>query len=88
MIASVTKPFCGNCTRARLSTDGKVFTCLFASEGISLRDPMRDGADDLEMEELISSIWRQRTDRYSEERTDLAPVQNRQAKVEMFRIGG
>ena len=88
VIASVTKPFCGNCTRARLSTDGKVFTCLFASEGISLRDPMRDGADDSELEDLISGIWRRRTDRYSEERTALAPRQNRQPKVEMFRIGG
>ena len=88
VIASVTKPFCGNCTRARLSTDGKVFTCLFASEGISLRDPMRDGADDSELEELISGIWQRRTDRYSEERTALAPRQNRQPKVEMFRIGG
>jgi cyclic pyranopterin phosphate synthase len=88
VIASVTKPFCGNCTRARLSTDGKVFTCLFAAEGASLRDPMRAGASDSELRQLVNNIWSRRSDRYSEERADLTEVQNRGRKVEMFRIGG
>ena len=88
VIASVTKPFCGNCTRARLSTDGKVFTCLFAAEGASLRDPMRTGASDSELRQLVNDIWSRRSDRYSEERADLTEVQNRGRKVEMFRIGG
>ena len=56
-IASVTKPFCGDCTRIRLSTDGKIYTCLFAGEGVSLRDPMRSGADDNELRDMITGIW-------------------------------
>ena len=57
IIASVTKPFCGDCTRARLSTDGKLYTCLFASQGKDLRGPMRSGASDAELKELVASTW-------------------------------
>ncbi len=89
-ISSVTEPFCGDCTRARLSTDGKLFTCLFASDGRELRDPLRTGATDDEIEALITRVWEERTDRYSEERTDETAVLRQQegSKVEMFRIGG
>ena len=88
VIASVTQPFCAGCTRARISTDGQLFTCLFASRGISLRDPLRDGADDAQMTEIIAKVWSNRTDRYSEERTGLAATQNAPQKVEMYQIGG
>ncbi len=88
VIASVTMPFCGDCTRARLSTDGKLYTCLFASNGVDLRDKMRAGATDEELNERIQSLWGLRSDRYSEERTELAPLQNSRQKVEMYHIGG
>jgi len=85
VIASVTQPFCGDCTRVRLSADGKVYTCLFAAEGHDLRGPLRDGASDDELRDLIVGIWKGREDRYSEIRASLtAPLE----KVEMFRIGG
>ena len=88
VIASVTRPFCGACTRLRLSTDGQIFTCLFATRGTSLRDPMRAGASDDELRELIARIWTRRTDRYSEERFAATPDMPRPAKVEMYQIGG
>jgi cyclic pyranopterin phosphate synthase len=88
VIASVTQPFCGDCTRARLSTDGKIYTCLFASDGLSLRDHMRAGASDDDLRDLITGIWSRRVDRYSEERTELAPLQNQRRKIEMYQIGG
>jgi cyclic pyranopterin phosphate synthase len=88
VIASVTQPFCGDCTRSRLSPDGTIYTCLFASGGVSLRDPLRTGAGDDELRELIERVWGRRADRYSEERTDLAPSQNARQKVEMYHIGG
>jgi len=88
VIASVTQPFCGDCTRARLSTDGKIYTCLFASDGLSLRDHMRAGASDDDLRDLIAGIWGRRVDRYSEERTELAPLQNQRRKIEMYQIGG
>ena len=85
LIASVTQPFCGDCTRARLSADGKLYTCLFAVRGHDLRALLRDGASDAELTEAIGAIWRVRDDRYSELRTaataDLP-------KVEMSYIGG
>jgi len=85
VIASVTQPFCGDCTRVRLSADGKVYTCLFAAEGHDLRGPLRGGASDDELRDLIVGIWKGREDRYSEIRASLtAPLE----KVEMFRIGG
>ena len=88
VISSVSQPFCANCTRSRLSTDGKLYTCLFASTGVSLRDEMRAGASDDDLRNLITRVWTRRTDRYSEERTELASLQNVPAKVEMYQIGG
>jgi GTP 3',8-cyclase len=85
VIASVTKPFCGDCVRARVSADGKLFTCLFSSEGHDLRALVRSEAADAEVADRISDIWSARTDRYSEERsaeTVLIP------KVSMSYIGG
>ena len=88
IIASVTRPFCGACTRLRLSTDGQIFTCLFANKGTSLRDPMRAGATDDELRDLVTNIWGRRADRYSEERAAATPQMPRPAKVEMYQIGG
>ncbi len=87
IIASVTQPFCGDCTRARLSADGKIYTCLFASLGFDLKTPLRAGASDEELHALITSIWQKRTDRYSEERT-AQTVERSSRKVEMYQIGG
>ncbi len=90
VITSVTRPFCGDCSRVRLSAEGKLYTCLFAAEGHDLKAALRGGAGDDELREQISAIWRRRADRYSEERTaaleagSFVPVD----KVEMFRIGG
>jgi cyclic pyranopterin phosphate synthase len=86
VIASVTKPFCGNCTRLRLSPEGQVFTCLFGSVGTDLRGPMRDGATDDELEAIITGTWSVREDRYSEERASM--TEPRREKVEMYHIGG
>ena len=90
VIASVTQPFCSDCTRARLSTDGRIYTCLFASNGVDLRGPMRDGADDDELTRIISGVWARRRDRYSEERAAFTPVDTSALprKVEMYQIGG
>ncbi len=85
VIASVSAPFCGDCTRARLSAEGKLYTCLFAVDGHDLRGRLRDGASDEEMRAAIAAVWRARTDRYSELRT--AATGDR-PKVEMFAIGG
>jgi len=91
IIASVSAPFCGDCTRARLSTDGKFVTCLFARDGEDLRRPLRDGASDEELRKLIQDVWNRRTDRYSEERStykDLNGSVHSGRKIEMFQIGG
>lgn len=85
IIASVSEPFCGSCTRARLSADGKLYTCLFASQGHDLRSLLRDGASDDELTESIRSIWRGRGDRYSEIR---AAQKFHQPTIEMSYIGG
>jgi GTP 3',8-cyclase len=85
VIASVTQAFCRDCTRARLSTDGSMYTCLFANRGHDLRELLRSGATDGELRNAIIAIWRQRGDRYSELRT-AATV--RAPKVEMSYIGG
>ena len=69
VIASVTQAFCRDCTRARLSTEGKLYTCLFAGDGYDLRALLRDGAGDEALQRAVAAIWRQRTDRYSEVRT-------------------
>ena len=86
IIASVSMPFCGDCTRARLSTEGKVYTCLFASVGQDLRGPMREGTTDTELGEIIAGTWGRRRDRYSEERFDKPTASRR--KIEMYQIGG
>ena len=88
VIASVTKPFCGDCTRLRLSPDGQVYTCLFASVGTDLRGPMRGGASDQELEAIICGTWGARTDRYSEERSSMTDELRTRRKVEMYHIGG
>ena len=87
IIASVTKPFCGDCVRARLSAEGKIYTCLFATAGYDLKTPLRNGASDGEIEEKLRNVWTLRSDRYSELRT--AETTSTEAKkVEMFQIGG
>jgi len=87
-ISSVTQPFCRSCTRARVSADGKLFTCLFAHQGTDLRTSLRSGAGDEELARMIHSTWQNRKDRYSEERTRLINEAERSPKVEMFQIGG
>ena len=87
-ISSITEPFCGTCNRARLSADGVLYTCLFATTGVSLRNPLRNGADDAELTDIMTRAWLKRADRYSELRgsgVDEKPLAN---KVEMYRIGG
>ncbi|HVY08023.1 MAG TPA: GTP 3',8-cyclase MoaA [Burkholderiales bacterium] len=84
-ISSVTQAFCKDCTRARLSAEGSLFTCLFATQGTDLRGLMRGGASDDELSAAIAKVWRARADRYSEIRTaDTAKLR----KVEMSYIGG
>jgi GTP 3',8-cyclase len=85
VIASVSQPFCSACTRARLSADGKLYTCLFALEGSDLRGPLRSGATDAELVEAIRAIWRVRADRYSELRSEAT---TNRPRIEMFAIGG
>jgi cyclic pyranopterin phosphate synthase len=85
VIASVTQPFCGDCTRARLSAEGRLYTCLFASTGYDLRTPLRAGASDDELAAQISRVWMARDDRYSELRS---AATTERPKVEMAHIGG
>lgn len=85
IISSVTQPFCRDCTRARLSADGHLFTCLFASTGTDLRTPLRGGASDTELAGLISSVWSKREDRYSELRSTQTAERT---KAEMSMLGG
>ena len=87
-ISSVSQPFCGDCTRARLSSDGVLYTCLFATHGTSLRDVLRGGASDDQLLELMRGVWLGRTDRYSEQRASLRRAAGDERKVEMFYIGG
>jgi cyclic pyranopterin phosphate synthase len=87
-ISSVTEPFCGSCHRARLSSDGQLFTCLFATAGTDLRQPLRDGASDEELASLISRVWSRRSDRYSEKRALLHRHGREIQKMEMYYIGG
>src|SRR5581483_11096868 len=82
-ISSVSQPFCGDCSRARLSADGKLYTCLFARSGFDLRGPLRAGASDAELAALIAARWRQRADRYSERRAELRAGGTLE-KVEMY----
>ncbi|WP_060209717.1 GTP 3',8-cyclase MoaA [Sporosarcina koreensis] len=85
-ITSVSESFCSTCTRARLSSDGKLYTCLFASSGFDLRELIRSGMSDEELLEAITGVWQGRSDRYSDERTEQT-VKNRK-KINMSYIGG
>jgi cyclic pyranopterin phosphate synthase len=87
-ISSVTQPFCGACSRARLSSDGSFYTCLFAQTGTDLRGPLRAGADDAEMTRIIRGVWGARDDRYSEKRMVMRSRADAAPKVEMNYIGG
>ena len=85
VIASVTRPFCGDCTRARLSADGKLYTCLFAVDGHDLRALVRGAGSDADLRDSIARVWRARDDRYSELRTDATTDL---PKIEMYAMGG
>ncbi|HYP88122.1 MAG TPA: hypothetical protein VEQ59_08205, partial [Polyangiaceae bacterium] len=85
VIASVTQPFCGDCTRLRLSADGQLFTCLFATNGHDVRARLRDGATDAELLAFVHDLWQRRTDRYSEQRGALLMPRR---KAEMSYLGG
>jgi cyclic pyranopterin phosphate synthase len=86
-ISSVTQPFCGACSRARLSSEGRLYTCLFATHGLDLRTPLRAGADDATLTGLIRAAWLGRGDRYSEARAELHAAGS-ERKIEMYYIGG
>ena len=91
LIASVSQPFCGDCTRVRLTPDGHLVTCLFATGGVDLKGPLRSGASDAKLHEIIRGVWSQRTDRYSEERSEKTQFPDETARgtrFEMYRIGG
>src|SRR5699024_4020461 len=85
-ITSVSESFCSSCTRARVAADGHFFTCLFAGEGLNLKDILREGATDQELTDTIVSRWKYRDDRYSDERTEETAKQRK--KIEMSYIGG
>jgi cyclic pyranopterin phosphate synthase len=87
-ISSVSQPFCGACSRARLSSEGKFYTCLFATQGLDLRAAMRAGASDADLLNVIRGRWLGRTDRYSELRDELRRTEPSLKKIEMYYIGG
>jgi cyclic pyranopterin phosphate synthase len=87
-ITSVTESFCGECTRARLTAIGQVYTCLFAAKGHDLRSPLRAGASDEALTEIITSLWGTREDRYSELRGQVPVDVLAAPRVEMSHIGG
>src|ERR1700680_2060818 len=87
-ISSVSQPFCGACSRARLSSEGKFYTCLFATHAAHLRAPMRAGADDADLLRIIRAAWDKRSDRYSELREELRGKALEAKKIEMYYIGG
>ena len=84
-ISSVTKPFCNACNRARLSADGKIFTCLFASQGLDVKELLREGASDEEFDKILGDLWSVRSDNYSEQRSELT---EELPKAEMSYLGG
>ena len=93
VITSVSEPFCGDCSRVRLTTGGELMTCLFASQGTDLRGPMRAGASDQALRDLIQGAWSVRRDRYSEERGGVVrdagdSTASRDGRIEMYQIGG
>jgi cyclic pyranopterin phosphate synthase len=85
-ISSVSQPFCSTCTRARITMDGKLVTCLFANSGLDLRKPIREGCSSEELDEIIKNVWIKRKDNYSEIRHKL--TKSNYKKIEMFQIGG
>lgn len=87
-ITSVTESFCGECSRARLSAVGKIYTCLFGTEGHDIKEPLRAGASDAQLLRRLSEIWQPRTDRYSELRSQFMTDSTARPKVEMSHIGG
>jgi cyclic pyranopterin phosphate synthase len=86
VISSVSQPFCGDCTRLRLSPEGEIFTCLFAQKGLDLRSPIRSNASDDDLLKIIQNRWQTRNDNYSEQRSSLTNKNIK--KVEMYHIGG
>ena len=84
LISSVTEPFCGGCTGARLSADGELFTCLFAGSGVDLKNPLREENGQNKVTALLEKVWTGRDDAYSQKRSEMTPGE----KVEMFKIGG
>ena len=84
LISSVTEPFCGGCSRARISADGELFTCLFAASGFDLKTPFREENGHQKVAEMLKKIWRERDDAYSQKRSEMTSFE----KVEMFKIGG
>ena len=89
LIASVTQPFCGDCTRARLTADGQLYTCLFGNHGHDLRAMLRAGADDVDISDRLAGVWAARDDRYSELRTAAtrAPLSQAPARAGHLRPG-
>ena len=87
-ISSVSQPFCGACSRARLSSEGRFYTCLFATDGLDLRTPLRAGASDAALLQLIGGAWGMRADRYSEMRDAVRRDAPDHKKIEMYYIGG
>lgn len=87
-ISSVTEPFCGSCTRLRLSAEGKLYTCLFGSTSTDLRRPLRQGASDDALTALVRDVWTRREDRYSELRASSSGPDEKDKRIEMYQIGG
>lgn len=83
-ISSITNPFCTSCTRARISSDGQLYTCLFASKGVNMKEWLRSGISDEELSSRIKAVWEKRADQYSNERNRI----DKKAKIEMSYIGG
>jgi cyclic pyranopterin phosphate synthase len=89
LISSVTQAFCQDCSRIRLSTEGKLYTCLFATRGHDLRALLREGRNDAELSSAIAQLWRKRADRYSDTRTiNTAGLERSAKRIEMSYIGG
>ncbi|OUU79787.1 MAG: GTP 3',8-cyclase MoaA [Gammaproteobacteria bacterium TMED78] len=86
-ISSVSKPFCGDCNRARISADGTIYTCLFASKGMNIRNFMRSGSTDNDLMNILQKQWRERVDRYSELRKDVVK-KKKLSRIEMYTMGG
>ena len=85
-ISSVSNPFCSSCTRARISTDGRLVTCLFSEDGVDLKSALRNGKSDDFISNMIVSTWENRNDKYSSDRS--SGLNNRSSKIEMFQLGG